>query len=175
MKKLEYLLVPMIMIGILILCGCEKPGAPLPLRHQGFGFGPTAAPTSSPTLGTSFKQAEIPAGKAAVYIYRAAGSGVGSAAMPFGIKTNGKDAITLAQGGYYEYVIEPGKAEFTTFEVGFMAPSSQFSVTVDAKSGQAYYLKGTHGKGAMGRAHLEPVSPEVGAGEIVNCKVITNQ
>lgn len=135
-----------------------------------------ASSTSAPIPSLSFQLGEkIPAGKAVVYIYRPTGSGAGGAAMPFGIKANGKDAITLVQGGYYEYVTEPGNVEFTTFEMGFMAPSSQSSVTVDAKAGQTYYLKGTHGKGAMGRAHLESASPEVGAQEIANCKVIRTQ
>lgn len=97
--------------------------------------------TQAPAQGSSFQGKKIPAGKTVVYIYRPTGSGTGGAAMPFGVKANGKVETTLSQGGYYEYVTEPGNVGFTTFEMGFMAPTSQFSVTVDAKAGQAYYLK----------------------------------
>lgn len=41
-----------------------------------------------------------------------------------------------------------------------------------AKAGLAYYLKGAHGKGLGGRAHLELVSPEAGMNEIA--KLQTN-
>ena len=118
---------------------------------------------------------EIPADKAVVYIYRPAGSGAGGAAIPFGVKANDKVVTTLVQGGYYTYFTEPGNIEFTTFETGPMAPNSQFSVTVDVKAGQAYYIKGAHGKGLGGRANLVSVSPEVGANEIADCKVTTTQ
>jgi len=176
MKRFEHCLALMIMAGVLVLSGCEKPGSPLPLRHQGYGFtlgGSAPASTSAPALGPNFKQAEIPAGKAVVYIYRPAGSAAGGAAIPFGVKANGKIEITLTQGGYYAYVSEPGNIEFTAFDTGFMAPSSIFSITVDAKAGQAYYLKGAHGKGLGGRARLELVSPEAGAQEIANCKSLS--
>jgi hypothetical protein len=95
--------------------------------------------------------------------------------MPFDVKASGKVVTTLVQGGYYAYITEPCQIEFSAFETGFMAPTSVSSITVDAKAGQAYYLKGAHGKGLGGRAHLESVSTEVGVQEIVNCKVITTQ
>jgi hypothetical protein len=182
MKRPERLLAPVIIGGILVLSGCASGDPTLPRRNPGYGitFGspaasPTSASVSNPTLGPSFKQAEIPADKAVVYIYRPAGSGAGGAALPFGVKANGKVLTTLVRGGYYEYVTEPGTIEFTAFEIGLMAPTSTFSITVDAKAGLAYYLKGAHGKGLGGRANLASVSPEVGANEIVNCKVLTAQ
>jgi hypothetical protein len=159
MKKLEHLLVAMIMVGILVLCSSTL---------QAVG-----GETSKPTLGPSFKQAEIPAGKAVVYVYRPTGPMFkADVKLPFDVKANGKDETTLVQGGYYAYLTEPGQIQFTAFDTGFMAPKDIFSVTVDAKAGQAYYLKGAHGKGLVGRAHLELVSPELGAKEIANCKLI---
>lgn len=136
---------------------------------------------SAQTTSPSFHQtANIPSDKTLIYIYRLPGQ-TGFAAFsgndsppPFGVKANGKTLITLARGGYYEYLAEPGQIEFTTFEVGFMAPSSVFSITVDVKAGQAYYLKGRHGKGAFGKANLELVSPEVGAQGLANCKLISS-
>ncbi|MDD5477571.1 MAG: DUF2846 domain-containing protein [Candidatus Omnitrophica bacterium] len=178
MKRLQLFLAPMIMSGVLVLSGCEPaPGSAAynsMLRHP-LAAQVTGGSTSAPTLGPSFKQAQIPAGKAVVFIYRPAGSGVGGAALPFDVKANGKALTTLTQGGYYAYVTEPGNIEFTAFDTGFMAPSSIFSIAVDAKAGLAYYLKGAHGKGTMGRAHLELVSPEAGAHEIADCKLTTTQ
>jgi len=131
------------------------------------------ASTSASTLGASFQKEKILADKAVVYIYRPAGSGAGGVAIPFGVKAGDKVVTTLSQGGYCAYSTEPGQIEFTTFEIGFGAPTSTSSITVDAKAGQAYYLKGSHGKGLGGRANLASVSPEVGASEIVNCKLTT--
>jgi len=133
--------------------------------------------TSAPTPGSSFQLGEkIPAGKAVVYIYRPVGPMFGAdVKIPFEVKANGKIITTLAQGGYYAYITEPGTVEFGAFDTGFMAPSLVSSITVDAKAGQAYYLKGAHGKGISGRAHLELVSPETGASEIANCKVVATQ
>jgi len=159
MKKLERFLASMIMVGILVL--------------SGYALQAVGGETSNPTLGPSFKQAEIPADKAVVYIYRPTSPPFGAdIKLAFPVKANGKDVTTLVQGGYYAYLTEPGQIEFTAFDIGFLAPKDIFSVTVDAKAGQAYYLKGAHGKGLVGRAHLELVSPEVGAKEIANCKLI---
>ncbi len=186
MKWLERLLVPMTMVGMLVLSGCAGSLVDSMLSGPSATSGPnvTSGPTSGSTLGPSFKQMEsTPADKAVVYIYRpnnpiGAGewfTGTGSAAdpnIPFSVKANGKPVTTLVKGGYYAYLTEPGQIEFTAFDTGFMAPTSIFSISLDAKAGQTYYLKGAHGKGSGGRAHLVLVSPEVGANEIANCKLI---
>ena len=200
MKWFKRLLVPITMVGMLVLSGCAGSVADYLSNPSHMTSGPNAlvGPTSSstlgstsgvtsvPTLGSSFKQGEkIPADKAVVYIYRpnppvSAGDwffGSGGAAdvgISFDVKTNGKVVTTLVKGGYYAYLTEPGEIEFTACEhnPGFFGPKSTFSITLDAKAGQAYYLKGAHGKGGAGRAHLELVSPEVGAQEIANCKLI---
>jgi tetratricopeptide (TPR) repeat protein len=131
--------------------------------------------TANPASGEEFKQAEIPVGKAVVYIYRPAGYGKGGLAMPFGVMVNGKDITTLVEGGYYAYICDPGQIEFVVHEIGFMAPKDTSSVSVNAQAGQAYYLKGSHGKGAIGRGHLESVAPATGVSEITGCKQITAQ
>jgi len=171
MKRLERLLVPMIMVGILVLSGCVAMDSTsgLKLPHQ-----PVPQAAGGSTSGPSFKQVEIPVDKAVVYIYRSISPTFGAdVKIPFDVKANGKVEITLVQGGYYAYFTEPGQIEFTAFDTGFMAPKSTFSITVDAKAGQAYYLKGAHGHGLGGRAKLVLVSPEVGANEIANCKLTT--
>jgi hypothetical protein len=176
MKKFECFLVSMLIAGILILSGCDPaPGTKAynsMLRKQPAAQ-VTDSATPAPVLGPGFQQkVTIPADKALIYIYRPGGF-TGGLGMPFGLKANGKTLITLVQEGYYAYLTEPGQIEFTTYEIGFMAPSSVFSITVDAKVQQVYYLKGAHGKGAGGRASLQLVSPEAGTGEIANCKLIT--
>jgi hypothetical protein len=176
MKRLECILMLMIISGILVLSGCEPvPGSK---AYNSMLRNPPAKQvtdntTTASTLGPGFQQTgTIPADKALIYIYRPGGL-AGGLALPFGVKVNGKVLATLVQGGYYAYSGEPGQIEFTTFEIGFMAPSSTSSITVDAKAGQAYYLKGSHGKGLGGRAHLELVSPETGTNEIASCKLIS--
>lgn len=183
MRGLECLWVSMIMAGILVLSGCEP--APGSAAYNSMLRNPPVAqvkggPTSGSTLGPSFQKAgTIPADKAAIYIYRPAGhSGFAAGwdadvGIPFDVKIDGKVEMTLVKGGYYVHLTQPGQIEFTAFDTGFMAPSSPFSTTLDAKAGQPYYLKGAHGKGLAGRAHLELVSPEVGSNEIANCKLIT--
>ncbi len=180
MKKFECFLLAIIILGVLVAFGCEqKTGSPFVMKGQPVQQVSDDS-TSAPTLGNSFQQsASIPADKTLIYFYRVPGK-TGFAAFsntdsppPLGIKANGKTIVTLVRGGYYAYLAEPGQIEFTTFEVGFMAPSSVSSITVDAKAKQAYFIKGAHGKGAFGKASLTLVSPEVGASEIVNCQQIT--
>ena len=91
------------------------PGAPAAASQQ-------SSPTA--TLSAAFKQAEVPAGKAAIYIYRPAGAGVGGLAIPFGVRVNDKVLTTLVQGGCYTYFADPAQVENKVFELGFGAPSS---------------------------------------------------
>ena len=180
MKKILFLLPTIIIFLTLTLVGCEPgPMYKGAVKNQSAEHSSVESATT-PTLGQGFQQsASIPADKALIYFYRVPGK-TGFAAFsntdsppPFGIKANGKTIVTLVRGGYYAYLTEPGQIEFTTFEVGFMAPSSVYSITVDAKAKQAYFIKGAHGKGALGRASLTLVSPEVGANEIGTCQQIT--
>ena len=138
--------------------------------------------TSASTLGASFKGETIPADKAIVYIYRPsppgglAGCVAADVGIPFGLKASGKAVTTLTQGGYYAYVTEPGNIEFTAIEdkySGPLAAKSPFSITLDAKAGQTYYLKGSHTHGLNVSLSLVSVSQGVGSKEIVNCKLIT--
>jgi len=162
------------MVGMLVLSGCASGDPKLPPRHSGYGitFGQTAgstsvsksSPTSTPTLGSSFQGEKIPADKAVIYIYHSGGSN-----YPFMLRANGRNIALLRKGQYYAYAIEPGTIEFTA------QAKLACSIALDTKAGQAYYLKGAHGKGMGGRARLESVSPDVGANEITNCKLITTQ
>ena len=127
----------------------------------------TTSSTQASAQGSSFQLGEtIPSGKAVVYIYRPR-TRLGK--IPFNVKANDRVLATLAPSGYYAYIIEPGQIEFTAFDTG-----SSSSVTVDAKAGQVYYLKGANGKWG-GSVHLESVSSEAGANEIISCKLVTTQ
>ena len=149
MKRLERLLVPMIMVGILVLSGCDP--APGTAAYNSMLRRPSAAQVtggsapaliSAPTLGSSFQGEKIPVDKALVYIYRPTGPMFGAdVKIPFDVKANGKAVTTLVQGGYYAYVTEPGNIEFTAFDTGFMAPKSIFSITLDAKADKHIILK----------------------------------
>ena len=144
MKRLRCLLLSMIMAGVLILSVFASQGS---------------------TLGSSFQGADkIPTDKAVVYIYRPR-TRLGK--IPFNVKANGRVLTTLVPSGYYAYIAEPGQIEFTAFDTG-----SSSSITVDAKAGQAYYLKGADGKWG-GSVRLESVSPETGTNEIASCKLTT--
>jgi hypothetical protein len=142
MKKLKHFLLPMIM-GIVVLSGCV-----------------TNAPNA--TQGTSFKQSEqIPVGKAVVYIYHSGGSN-----HRFFLQANGKDLTSLRKGLYYTYVTEPGMIEFTAKTMG------TYSITLDVKAGQRYYLKGSVPPGFSPTPSLIQVSPEAGAQEIANYRLL---
>ena len=134
--------------------------------------GLSAATAQTQSDKANFKQEGIPAGKAAICLYRPAENVTGGMAVPFGVRVNGKNITTLIVGGYYLYISDPGRIEFVVYEVGFMAPKNTSSVVINAQEGQIYYLRGSHGKGAMGRGRLEPVSQGIGASEISGCKAI---
>jgi hypothetical protein len=157
MKRLEYFLLPMIIVGILVLSGCET-YAPR-VKND-----PNATPSPKATLSSSSQQAEkIPVGKAVVYIYHSGGSN-----HRFFLQANGKDLTSLRKGLYYTYVTEPGVIEFTAKTMGTC------SITLNAKAGQAYYLKGSVPPGFSPTPSLVSVSSEVGAKEIVDCKPISS-
>lgn len=151
----------------LSLFGCA------PVQHPSASQG-VKTPMANPALGMEFKQEIIPADKAVVYLYRPAENVTGGMAMPFGVRVNGTDITMLVVGGYYPYICDPGRIEFVVYEVGFMAPRDTSSVSVNAQAGETYYLKGSHGKGAIGRGRLQPVSQDIAAGEITGCKLITS-
>ena len=171
MKRLERFLLPMIMVGILVLFGCASGDQTLPPRDPGYGIrlspkpsSSTPTSTSGPTQGSSFQQAEkIPVGKAVVYIYHSGGSN-----HRFFLLAKGKDVTSLRKGQYYAYVTGPGVIEFTAKTMGAS------SITLDAKAGRRYYLKGSVPPGFSPTPSLVLVSPEVGAQEIANYKLISS-
>jgi hypothetical protein len=102
---------------------------------------------------------KIPVGKAIVHIYHSGGSN-----HRFFLQANGKDITSLRKGLYYTYVTEPGLIEFTAKTM------ETCSITVDAKAGQAYYLKGSVPPGFSPTPSLALVSSEVGAKEMLDYK-----
>ena len=120
----------------------------------------------APTLLQVYQRIEtIPPNKAIVYIYRPSafiGGGV-----YYDVKANSKVVTTLWNGGYYPYIADPGEIEFSA------KTESTDSVTLDVKTGQAYYVKGTVGVGfLLGRPHLTVVSANIAEAEITECKLI---
>ncbi|MGO9212743.1 MAG: hypothetical protein ACLP9S_02490 [Syntrophales bacterium] len=115
--------------------------------------------------GPSFKQVEnIPADKVVIYIYHSGGSN-----HSFFLQANGIDVTALKKGTYYPYVTEPGMIEFTARTMG------TYSITLDAKVGQTYYLKGNVPPGFSPTPSLVLVSTEVGMREIADCKLMPSR
>jgi hypothetical protein len=114
--------------------------------------------------GPSFKQVEnIPADKAVVYIYHSGGSN-----HAFFLQVNGKDITALKKGTYYPCITEPGRVEFTAKTMGTT------SLVLEAKAGETYYIKGSVPPGFSPTPSLVLVSPEEGAKEIANCKLMSS-
>jgi hypothetical protein len=119
----------------------------------------------APTLTQVYKKVDaVPTDKAVIYIYRSSGLG---GLVYYDVKANGKVVTTLYSGTYYPYLSEPGEIEFSA------KTEASDSVTLDAKAGQIYYLKGTVGIGFfVGHPHLTVVSAEEAEKDIVDCKLL---
>ena len=118
------------------------------------------------TLGPSFApEAAAPPGKATIYVYRSPGF-VGAALSPT-VSANGVALLDLPAGGYFSYHALPGEVELSA------KTEAKTSVTVDAKAGQTYYVKGSIGVGVfVGHPHLVLVANDVGESEIKDCKLV---
>lgn len=121
------------------------------------------------TLGSTYTpDTHAPKDKATVYVYRT--SGFGGAAISYTVAVNGVDVSSLPSGGYFVYYAAAGENEFTA------KTEAKTSVTVDAKAGETYYVKGTIGMGVLvGHPHLTQVTNEVGTKEIASCKLVPPQ
>lgn len=110
-------------------------------------------------------EAAPPEGRATVYIYRESGF-VGSG-VAYTVSANGVEIAALPAGGYFVYHAAPGEIEFTA------KTEAKTSVTIDARAGAAYYIKGTIGVGFfVGHPHLTVVPNDVGAKEIAECNLV---
>jgi Protein of unknown function (DUF2846) len=117
------------------------------------------------TLGSAYTpEPAAQTDKATVYVYRSPGF-VGGALSPT-INANGVPLQDLPAGGYFVYHAAPGELEFSA------KTEARTSVTVDAKAGQVYYVKGSIGVGVLvGHPHLVLVANDVGEREIAACKL----
>lgn len=110
-------------------------------------------------------EAAPPEGRATVYIYRQSGFVGGGVA--YTVSANGVEIAALPAGGYFVYHAAPGEVEFTA------RTEAKTSVTIDARPGTTYYIKGTIGVGVfVGHPHLTVVPDDVGAKEIVECSLV---
>jgi hypothetical protein len=118
------------------------------------------------TLGSAYTpDNNTPKDKATVYVYRP--SAMGGGAISYTVAVNGADVSSLPSGGYFVYYAKPGENEISA------KTEAKTSVTVDAKAGETYYVKGTIGMGVfVGHPHLLQVSGDVGSQEIVKCKLV---
>jgi hypothetical protein len=114
--------------------------------------------------GPAFKKIdEIPQGKGLVYIYRPAGI-VGSA-IAYDVYAGTEKVGRLVPGGYLTYLSSPGELEI------WGKTESKGSVTLDVRTGQEHYVKGSLGVGFLvGRPVITVVEPQVGQKEIQDCK-----
>jgi hypothetical protein len=117
--------------------------------------------------GSKFQKTDkIPEGMGLVYIYRPA---IRTAALISSeVEANGVGIIKLINGGYYPYFSKPGEVEFSA-KVG-----TGSAVTIYVEAGQTYYIKGTIWIDFFvpARPNLTIVPPEVGANEIIGCKLL---
>lgn len=118
------------------------------------------------TLGSAYTpDSNAPKDKATVYVYRP--SGMGGAAISYTVSVNGVAASSLPSGGYFVYYAKPGETEFSA------KTEAKTSVTIEAKAGEIYYVKGTVGMGVfVGHPHLVQVTSDAGSQEIVKCKLV---
>lgn len=118
------------------------------------------------TLGPAYKpESGSPVGKATVYVYR--DFNVFGGGMTYMVWGNGVPIASLPAGGYFVYHAPPGKVQLSA------KSEASTSVTVEAKSGEVYYVKGTIGLGIfVGRPRLVLVPKEVGEKEIAGCKLV---
>jgi hypothetical protein len=118
------------------------------------------------TLGPAYTpDSGAPKDKATVYVYRS--SAMAGGAISYKVAVNGVDVSSLPSGGYFVSYVKAGENEISA------KTEAKTSVTIDAKAGQSYYVKGTLGMGVLvGHPHLVEVSSDVGSKEIAKCKLV---
>ena len=117
------------------------------------------------TLGAKYTpDANIPANRAAVYVYR---PGMIGAALSPDVVANGVTLASLPAHGYFVYYATPGELTLT------QRTEASTSVTLDVKAGETYYVQGSIRLGFfVGHPHLAIVSKDVGESEIKECKLV---
>jgi hypothetical protein len=111
--------------------------------------------------GPAFKNvADVPQGKALIYIYRPPVM-LGAALVP-AVVIDKLNAIQLTMGGYYPYFADPGEVTVAVIHTGRKA------ITLSAKAGETYYLKA--GTIIFGAPYLEAFNADVALPELKECK-----
>lgn len=122
------------------------------------------------TSGPAFQKVEnIPADKGLVYIYRSSSFKGAAVSYDVHVKNKGNDKVVtnLKNGGYFPYFADAGENEV------WAKTEAKSSVTLDVKPGQTYYVKGGIRMGfAIGRPELTMQPADVGAAEILECKLL---
>ena len=112
-----------------------------------------------------FQKAEVLENMGLVYFYRPKKSF--NPDLEFTIRANGFEINTLSNGGYFTYMAEPGRIQFSArHEVTSY-------LTLDVEPGQTYYIRGASRPGSLiARPHLELVPSEAAENEVVLCRPI---
>lgn len=118
------------------------------------------------TLGSTYTPvSNAPKDKATVYVYRP--SAFSGSAISYTVSANGVELSSLPSGGYFVYYAKPGETEFSA------KTEAKTSVTIDAKQGETYYVKGSLGMGVfVGHPHLVQVPNDTASQEIAKCKLV---
>jgi hypothetical protein len=106
----------------------------------------------------------LPQDKAVIYIYRPSVFGF---AKDYDVRRGDAVIVTMKSHGYYPYVTDPGVVELSA------TTETTDSVTLDAKPGQAYYVKAGMTVGFwVDRPRLSVVSREEAEKGLAHCKLL---
>ena len=140
--------------------------------------------------------AKIPRGMAVIYIYRT--PDFGGEALSYDVRAQDRVVTTLRSGGYYPYVVTPGRIELWArtasrpssyrhatspdrsetdlVKLKAIDDAAKSAVTLDVTAGQVHYVKGEAGvRYFVGRPRLLVVAREQGESEIRQCKLIRDE
>ena len=127
----------------------------------------TCAALAGCASGTPFQKiAEVPAGKALIYIYRPA-TMHGAALVPY-VVVDDSSATALKSGSYYPFYAKPGDVTVSITHTG------QRSVKLHVDAGRTYYVRGGLVFMAFGIPYIEEVSEQTAMPEITECKRIAD-
>lgn len=123
------------------------------------------------STASAFTEAEVPPGKAIVYLYRPKAFSLSGRTIFMALP--GDDAsYAMTNGGYFPLVVSPGPV--TVAGVGTDMRAVKFSL--DVELGKAYYVKVFFDESRLSLlvpAKFEIVDPSLGSAEVRKCSMIS--